>query len=121
MNQEKKLYELHAEMCKTLAHAKRIEIIYFLQEREHHVDELAEKMGASKANVSQHLALLREKGVVERRKEGLKAYYKINNPKLIKACELMKEIMLERMAEMADLSQQALAKKGRKKDSERES
>ena len=111
MSQNKKLYELHADMCKVLAHAKRIELIYLLQEKEMHVDELAAEMGVSKANVSQHLAKLREKGVVCRRKEGLKAYYQICNPKLIKACELMKEIMLERYAEFADFSEQVNTKK----------
>ncbi len=104
MEQEKKLYELHADMCKVLAHAKRIEIIYLLQEQEMHVDELAAEIEASKANVSQHLAQLRDKGLVCRRQEGLKVYYQICNPKLIKACELMKEIMLERYAEIADLA-----------------
>lgn len=104
MEQDKKLYELHADMCKVLAHAKRIEIIYLLKEQEMHVDELAAEIGASKANISQHLAQLREKGLVCRRKEGLKVYYQTCNPKLIKACELMKEIMLERYAEIADLA-----------------
>ena len=110
MVDDKKLYELHAEMCKTMAHAKRIEIIYLLQEGEMHVDELAREIGASKANVSQHLAKLRAKGVVCTRKEGLKVYYKICNPKLIKACDLMKEIMLERLSEQIDLSKEILEK-----------
>jgi ArsR family transcriptional regulator len=108
MKQSKKLYELHADMCKALANAKRIEIIYLLQEGEKHVDELAEKMGASKANISQHLSKLRDKGIVCSRKEGLKVYYKICNPKIIKACEIMREMMLDRLSELVDSSQELL-------------
>ncbi|MFW5976849.1 MAG: ArsR/SmtB family transcription factor [Bacillota bacterium] len=106
----KKIYELHADVCKSIAHAKRIEIIYLLQNEEMHVDQIARKMGISKANVSQHLSLLREKGVVYSRKEGLKVYYKICSPKLIKACELMKEIMLERLSEKMNISKEILSK-----------
>lgn len=84
----------------------------WLQDKERHVDELAAEMEASKANVSQHLSILWEKGVVERRKEGLRAYYSISNPKLIRACELMKEIMLERMADMAEFSRKFINMKG---------
>lgn len=114
MTYDKKLYKLHADMCKVLANEKRIEIIYLLQEGEKHVDELAQEMEISKANVSQHLALLREKGVVCTRKEGLKVFYEICNPKLIKACELMKEIMLEQLSDLVTTSQEILANESKK-------
>ncbi|MCK8818207.1 metalloregulator ArsR/SmtB family transcription factor [Natroniella sulfidigena] len=97
-------------MCKVLAHAKRIEIIYLLKEGEKNVDQLAKTMGISRANTSQHLAILREQGVVCTRKDGLNVYYNICNPKLIKAYELMKEILLENLSELVTTSQEILEK-----------
>ncbi|MFW6268945.1 MAG: ArsR/SmtB family transcription factor [Bacillota bacterium] len=113
MKLDKKLYELHADMCKSLSHSKRIKIIYLLEDGEKHVDELAREIGASKANVSQHLALLREKGVVCTRKEGLNVYYKLCDSKVVKACELMKEVLLERLSEEMNLSKEILSEENK--------
>lgn len=98
MGADKLIYELHADVCKAMSSPKRLEIISLLGEEERNVDDLAERMGASKANVSQHLALLRAKGVVASRREGLHVYYRIANPKIIQACALMREVMFEKLS-----------------------
>ncbi|NPV52667.1 MAG: winged helix-turn-helix transcriptional regulator [Firmicutes bacterium] len=108
MNVEDMLFELHAGVCKALASPRRIQIINLLREGEMHVDELASRMGISKGNVSQHLAILREKGIVVSRKEGLNVFYKIANPKIIQACDLMREVMLERLTETLSATQKIL-------------
>ncbi|NPV81525.1 MAG: winged helix-turn-helix transcriptional regulator [Firmicutes bacterium] len=108
MDVENMLAELHAGVCKALASPRRIQIINLLREGEMHVDELASRMGASKGNVSQHLAILREKGVVTSRKEGLNVFYRIANPKIIQACDLMREVMLERLTETLSATQKLL-------------
>lgn len=105
---DKKIFELHADMCKVLSNAKRIEIIYLLHEGEKHVDQIADELGTSRANTSQHLSLLREKGLVCTRKEGLNVYFKLCNPKIVKACEIMKEITLESLSEFVNNSQKIL-------------
>jgi ArsR family transcriptional regulator len=59
------------------------------------VSELAEAMRISQANLSQHLAVMRQKGIVTTRREGLNIYYGLSNPKIIKACDLMRQVLLE--------------------------
>ena len=96
---DKRIYELHAEVCQTFAHPKRIEILGLLREGEKSVGQLVEEMGVAKANVSQHLAILRQRGAVTYRREGQTLYYRLTNPKIAQACDLMRDVLLERLAE----------------------
>lgn len=91
----KEVFKLQADVCKTLANAKRLEIIYILKDGEKSAGEIVSAMGISKANVSQHLSVLRGLGVLISRREGVNIYYVIANPKIIEACTLMREVMLE--------------------------
>ncbi|MBI5400219.1 winged helix-turn-helix transcriptional regulator [Candidatus Saganbacteria bacterium] len=91
----KQLNEMHAEVCKTLANPKRIEIINLLGNKELPVSKLLQKTGLLKANLSQHLSVMRTKGIIKARKEGLTVYYRIANLKIIKACDLMREVLFE--------------------------
>ncbi|WP_008825874.1 ArsR/SmtB family transcription factor [Haloplasma contractile] len=90
---EKELYKMHADFCKFMGNEKRIEILFLLGDSELRVEELANKMEIRVSNVSQHLAVMREKGVVETRREGTKIYYKLTNPKILEACIMMRDIM----------------------------
>jgi ArsR family transcriptional regulator len=92
---DKSLYEMQAEICKTLTNPKRIEILNTLKTEEKTVTELVVALGASKANVSQHLAVMRHKGILTSRREGVNIYYRVSNPKVIDACTLMKEVLFE--------------------------
>jgi ArsR family transcriptional regulator len=95
----KQIYELHAEVCKTLANPKRIEIINLLRSGEKSVAWLLKKTGLLKANLSQHLSVMRHRGIVTNRKEGLTVYYRIANHKIVKACDLMREVLFEQAEE----------------------
>mgnify|MGYP005845112807 CR=1 FL=1 len=94
---KKEAYKLHAQVCSIMANPKRLEIIELLGDGEKSVDELTQLMGIPKANVSQHLALLRHYNIVATRKEGLRVFYRIANPKVIQACRLMREVTLEQL------------------------
>jgi len=94
-----KIFELHADVCKVFSNAKRLEILNTLREKERTASELIEKIGLSKANLSQHMSVLKSKGVVVSRREGLNIYYRISNPKIIQACDLMREVLLEQLQE----------------------
>lgn len=96
---EKRLFDLHAEICKVFANPKRLEILNAIREKELTVSELVEILSIRKANVSQHLAVLRQKRVVHTRREGLNIYYSISDPKIIKACDLMREVLLSQLKE----------------------
>lgn len=101
--QNKTLFELQSEVCKTLASPKRLEIINALKDGEKTVGELVDILGVPKANVSQHLAVMRHKGILKSRRDGVNIYYKIANPKVVQACGLMREVLTEQMKERSKL------------------
>ena len=94
---KKFIFGFQADICRTLGNAKRLEIIEALSEGELNVTELAERLGIRKSNASQHLAILRSKGLIVARREGLNIYYSIENPKVITACGMMREVLLEKL------------------------
>jgi len=99
----KEIFQLHAEVCKTLSHAKRLEILSILKNNELTVGDIVDTMEIPKANVSQHLAVLRKAGILDSRRNGLNIYYSISNPKVIKACDLMREVLVEHQAKKTKL------------------
>jgi ArsR family transcriptional regulator len=108
---EKKLYEMQAELCKTLSNPKRLEILDILKDaNEISVNLLAEKLEIPKANTSQHLAVLRQAGVVNTRKDGINVYYSLRSSKISEACALTRQILLERLEDHVGLTD--LIKKG---------
>ena len=100
------LYELQASICKTFANPWRLRIVEDLEDRECTVSELVEKLGIPKSNVSQHLGIMREKGVVEYRREGGYVFYRLSNPKILVACRLMREVLIEQFQRAGELSRQ---------------
>jgi ArsR family transcriptional regulator len=94
-----KIFEIHADICKVFTNAKRLEILNTLMNKEMTASELIKKIGLSKANLSQHMSILKSKGVVLSRREGVNIYYRISNPKIIQACDLMREVLLEQLQE----------------------
>ncbi len=94
---DKMIYQLHADVCKALAHSIRIEIIDLLQDQEIGFGEIADKTGIAKSNLSQHLSIMVEKGILIQRKEGLNSFFKISTDKVSKACQLMREVLIERL------------------------
>lgn len=105
MRRDKTIYELLSEICKTLSSSKRIEILNALKDGEKTVSELVEILGVPKANVSQHLALMRHKGILKSRRKGVNIYYRVASPKVIEACFLMKEVLMEQMKEKGELAE----------------
>lgn len=91
------LFELHAELCKTLADPKRLKVLYLLGDSEKSVSGLAKQMNLRQANLSQHLAVLRQRGVVESRKDGTTVFYRIAFPKMVKACNIIRSVLLEQV------------------------
>jgi ArsR family transcriptional regulator len=97
------LYKLHAGICHTLANPKRLEVIDTLRQRELTVTELATALEISQSNLSQHLALMRQRGILITRREGLKVFYRLSNPKILQACQLMREVLAEHLEMDASL------------------
>ena len=103
-DQEDSLFESQAAICKTFANPWRLRIVETLGDGELTVSQLVEALGIPKSNVSQHLGVMRERGVVQYRREGGHVYYWLSSPKILSACRLMREVLLERLESAGELS-----------------
>ena len=110
LSANKRIFQLHAELCKTLANPIRLEILSLLRDGKKSVTELAALSGCRQATVSQHLAVLRQRGVVSTRREGINVYYQVANPKVTKACEIIREVLFEYISNMNEISLKEEAK-----------
>jgi ArsR family transcriptional regulator len=104
------IYELQAEICKILSNPKRVEIINALKEGEKSVKELVEILQIPKANVSQHLTVMKLRGILKSRRDGVNMYYSIANPKVIHACNLMREVLNELLLERSKMAAKLVAR-----------
>ena len=83
------LIEEQAEIHQILSNPSRLLILHLLGEREMSVGELAEQIGASLQNTSQHLRLMRDKGVLETRRDGQTIFYQIAVNEISENCKRM--------------------------------
>ena len=71
------LFEKQAEVAKAIAHPLRIAVVNFLKDGEQCVCDIAEHIGSERSNVSRHLSVMSNAGLLEYRKEGLKVIYRL--------------------------------------------
>ena len=95
----KELYEIHAEMCKVFSNSTRLEILNLLRDREMSVTELLEKTKLSQANISQHLSIMKSRGIVVSKRNGKNIFYRLTNPKIIKAFDIIREVLVDKIRE----------------------
>src|SRR3972149_1698374 len=107
---DKRIFQLHAEICKTFSSPIRLEILFKIRDGKKSVNEIAALTGVRQATVSQHLAVLRQRGVVSTRREGINVYYDVANPKITRACDLMREGLFEHITVMNEISVKKEAK-----------
>jgi DNA-binding transcriptional ArsR family regulator len=99
------LYERRARICQVLADPKRLRLIDALRDdAEKAVGELAEVLGASYPNVSQHLNVMRDAGMVVSRRDGTSIYYRLAYPQITQACDIVGDILRTQIADVAALS-----------------
>jgi ArsR family transcriptional regulator len=103
-NDEHMIYELQADVCLALANPKRLQILNLLKNGELSVAEMTNIMFIAKANLSQHLTILRQKGIILARREGTTVYYRIVTPKIIEACSIMRTVLMESLDFRENLS-----------------
>ena len=92
----KAVYRKNAEIYKVLANPKRLEILNLLLKLELSVEELRSTLKLSKANMSQHLALLRHARLVRVRREGKRAFYRIIDPRIVEPCQILHDLWAQR-------------------------
>jgi DNA-binding transcriptional ArsR family regulator len=98
---------LQAEVLKTLASPRRLEILHAVARGPIEVGRLAVAIGASQPNVSQHLAVLRSAGIVDAERDGREVRYRLADPDVMVACELMRSVLERRLTRLGEMAANA--------------
>lgn len=88
---QRQLVELHAQVCRALADPKRLLIIEVLRSGPRTVGQIADELSSSQPNVSQHLAVLRERQIVESERDGTRVVYRLNGDLVTTALDLLRQ------------------------------
>jgi ArsR family transcriptional regulator len=91
-NDRSAIYKLHADFCKILADTSRLLIIMELNSGETSVNELARRLNLQQSNVSKHLSLMRDHGLVNSRRDGATIYYSVSDTRIFAAIKLLREV-----------------------------
>lgn len=91
-----------AERFKVLAEPMRLKILHALWDDERTVGEIIDAVGGLQANVSKHLGVLQQAGLVSRRKDGLRVFYRIADPTVFDICEVVCESLHDRLSQQID-------------------
>ena len=89
------IFNLHAGLLKALAHPRRLEIIHLLRDQELCVSDIYEMLDLPQANISQHLMILRDAKVLTTKRTGKQIVYKLANPKIIEASDMLREVLID--------------------------
>jgi ArsR family transcriptional regulator len=100
---DERVFERMADYCSVMANPKRLAIMWLLGEGERSVGEIAEAIGVSIQNISQHLRVMRDKGAVACRPQGQTVFYRLANAKFLAASRLVREALSEQSRKEAEL------------------
>ena len=98
---------LQAEILRTLASPRRLEILHALARGPIEVGRLAEAIGATQPNVSQHLGVLRAAGIVEAERDGREVRYRLTDPEVMVACGVMRSVLERRLTRLGEMASNA--------------
>lgn len=101
--------QLHADICSALADPRRILLLYALAEHPYTVSDLAEVIGISQPSTSRHLKILRERGLVRAVRQGTSVEYNLTDTRLIKALDLLRDVLRDRLTYRASLIEDELS------------
>ncbi len=90
---DSEVFERQAVICRAFAHPKRLQLLDLLGKGEQRVSALQKALGVSRANFSQHLAILKAAGVVSARRKGRDLYCALALPEVKQACHLIREVL----------------------------
>ncbi len=92
----RKIFEMQCQICKSVAHPVRLQIVELLSRQEISASALIEELETSKANLSKHMGLLLQAGIVEAVRDGRQVSYKLTHPEIHEACKIMRSILYQR-------------------------
>jgi ArsR family transcriptional regulator len=93
------LYQMQAEIAKVLANPVRLRILDQIGTGEVAYGTLLSRLGISKTNLSQHLAILRKGGILSVRREGVHVHYRLTYPEIRDLCSAMRGILAKHLNE----------------------
>ena len=99
------IYNMQAGISKTLANPIRLAILHTLRDGDKSVNELTDLLGISQSNLSQHLALMRQVGILKTRKQGTSIYYRVTDPKINQACDIVRQVLIDQLKQKHNLAQ----------------
>jgi len=84
-----------AQAIKSIAHPLRLKILCVLGDQEISVQDIVDQVGTTQSNISQHLAILRDKGVLATRKDANRVYYRIGDLRTLKLVGMMRDVFCD--------------------------
>lgn len=90
---EDEIFERQASICKAFAHPTRLHLLDMIGKGERGVSEIQKRIGVTKANLSQHLTVLKAAGVISTRRNGKQVYVGLAIPEVKQACHLIHEVL----------------------------
>ena len=90
--------ECTADVLKAIAHPVRLKLLCALNSQELPVQSIVEKTGTSQSNISQHLSMLKERGILSSRRDINRIYYRVRDPQLLQLITLLKDIYCNKAA-----------------------
>lgn len=100
---EQQLYRLQADLCQALADPTRLKLLSLLGERPQAVKDLVAATGERQAKISQHLAIMRQRGIVRSERVGPEVHYSLTDTRILDACHITRDVLLQRLAQQASL------------------
>ncbi|NCS97504.1 MAG: metalloregulator ArsR/SmtB family transcription factor [Candidatus Pacebacteria bacterium] len=89
------LFTKQADLLKALSNSRRLEIIHLLRDQQLPVTDIYTMLDLPQANISQHLMVLRDAGVVKTKKQGKQVYYSLTHPNIIAVSDLLRELLID--------------------------
>ena len=97
------LFEKQAAIAKAIGHPVRVAVLEFVKDGEQCVCDIAEAVGTERSNLSKHLSVMVNSGILASRKEGLKVFYQIKTPCVLRFLDCLRDCLKEQVAEQQQL------------------
>ncbi|MFC1919276.1 ArsR/SmtB family transcription factor [Chloroflexota bacterium] len=91
------IFEKQAQICKALSDPKRLMVVHELRDGEKTVGELMGSLGLPQGNLSQHLGVMRDKGLVVAQRRGNNVFYSLASPMISRACDIVRQVLTEQL------------------------
>ena len=104
--ERERIYQLHADYCRSLANPTRLMVLDCLRDGELSVSDIAKRVEAPLSTVSKHLSSLRERSIVDRRKSRQTVYYHLADRRVLDACAVIRSVLVDNMRARGEIARE---------------